>query len=80
MMDTFCTKCGTEGTPEDIFCRHCGHKLNTPAAQAFATVACPSCGSANLLGARFCDECGSPIPEDAPGGGRRPAVVGAAFA
>lgn len=79
-MNTYCTKCGIEADPGDVFCGHCGHKLTTPAGLAVPTIACPACGCANLLRAMFCDECGAVIPADVERGGRKPLVVGAALA
>ena len=38
---------------------------------------CPSCGTANEPGERFCGECGTALEEDtAPVGGSRPAMSG----
>jgi len=56
-----CPKCGHENRPQAKFCASCGAGLAR---------ACASCGAELPEGARFCDDCGTPV-----GGAARPAAA-----
>lgn len=69
-MYAFCEECGAQNPADGVFCDSCGWKLETDAANAVPTVACPDCTAANIRTARYCEECGTPIPLEARPGGR----------
>src|SRR5262245_51274418 len=46
------SRCQHENPADDLLCQECGKRLE---------VACPGCGTANQLGAKFCKKCGQPV-------------------
>src|SRR5688500_17812661 len=50
-----CAKCGDYNTEENIFCQHCGHRLNNR---------CPDCGFPNLPEQKFCGNCNKQLLTD----------------
>ncbi len=49
-----CPSCGHENRDSAQFCLGCGHRF---------TLACRSCHAELPAGARFCDECGTPVAD-----------------
>ena len=54
-----CSGCGYENRLVAVVCGSCGARLD-------AREGCPSCGSANPAGQRFCNECGQPLQGGRP--------------
>lgn len=57
-----CSTCQADYRQGDLFCRHCGGRLQDAPPRAL----CTSCGTAVLLPARFCNACGASLarPKD----------------
>ena len=58
-----CAGCDTMVSSTVRFCPNCGNDLNSsgPAAPA-PSASCAKCGSALARGAKFCADCGAPVP------------------
>ena len=52
-----CHNCGAQLHRNDVFCRRCGAKKQSPGTEREAGF-CPKCGNAPRDGAKFCDMCG----------------------
>ena len=61
-----CETCGAVNPDEDAaFCAFCGATIERPGpAEEEFTVDCPACGVTNPWDAKFCLDCGEPIPEE----------------
>jgi len=58
-----CKGCSTIVSVTIRFCPNCGMDLNAPVGAAPATAAaCGKCGSTLARGAKFCADCGAPVP------------------
>jgi hypothetical protein len=55
---------GNRGYPDDRYGNYPPPGAPAPVGGTGATVACPSCSTVNVVGARFCVQCGKPM---APG-------------
>lgn len=59
-----CPKCGNVMQPDDMFCRACGAKVDTPNAGTPTPVSsgvCPKCKAPLAEGQAFCVRCGSKV-------------------
>ena len=72
-----CPSCKADYRKGDLFCRECGSALQAPVGPRKAV--CASCGTAVVLPAKFCNACGSRLPQDeaAPSMASEPAPSGA---
>src|SRR5215510_13263778 len=52
-----CSRCQHENPADALFCQEWGTRLE---------LACPGCGTANQLGAKFCKKCGQPVATAPP--------------
>jgi len=66
-----CPSCGGDYRKGDLFCRQCGASV-APAQPS--KVVCAACGTAVLLPARFCNACGTRLPNS--GASPAPASIG----
>ena len=60
-----CANCGKTISETDVFCPHCGTKVEeiVPPPEP-GTIVCPYCGSVLERGARFCNMCGKPMQQN----------------
>jgi class 3 adenylate cyclase/tetratricopeptide (TPR) repeat protein len=52
-----CSQCGTDNSPQNNFCAHCGNILSR---------VCEKCGAANPTTSNFCGKCGAPLMAPQP--------------
>ena len=50
----FCSECGINLSPDDLFCPKCGNKI-------INDLTCSNCGKILYPDAKFCSKCGTPV-------------------
>lgn len=64
-MAKICSQCHNSAADNATFCDMCGAQfqpVNSSAGSAAAAGACPNCGTQNLPGELYCDNCGMQLP------------------